>query len=359
MPPIIALLLWFVSLVALLYFDPAKESGTSFALWVPLIWMFFVGSRLPSQWIGTQMTTSVATLEEGNVFDRTILFILILLAFGILVSRSFNWRDFISRNSVLVIFLFFALLSAIWSDFPLVTLKRWYRDLGNYFVILVVLSDPHPLGAVRTFLRRISYLLIPLSVLLNKYFPGLSKQYDNWTGMAMFVGPTTSKNMLGVLCLVSGLFFFWDTAMRWADRKTPLTRKVIVVNVLFFAMTLWQANLAQSATSQVCLAIGCLVILTGTSKWCKSHPTFLKLLIPTIFFLYVILAFGFNMNADLARQLGRNSTLTGRTDIWEAVLSTHTNPVVGAGYESFWLGSRLLQVWRKTGVGINEAHNGY
>jgi len=202
-------------------------------------------------------------------------------------------------------------------------------------------------------------LLIPLSVLLNKYFPGMSKQYDIWTGMAMFAGPTTSKNMLGVLCLVSGLFFFWDTLVRWPDRKNPSTRKVIWLNAVFFAMTLWQLNLAQSATSQVCLAIGCLVMLIGRSTWSKSHPTFVKLMIPTFFFLYVLLGFGFNMNGALAQQLGRNSTLTGRTDIWESVLSTHTNPAIGAGYESFWLGSRLLQVWRITGAGINEAHNGY
>ena len=37
----------------------------------------------------------------------------------------------------------------------------------------------------------------------------------------------------------------------------------------------------------------------------------------------------------------------------------HTNPLVGTGYESFWLGPRLKDVWAQTGAGINEAHNGY
>jgi O-antigen ligase len=36
----------------------------------------------------------------------------------------------------------------------------------------------------------------------------------------------------------------------------------------------------------------------------------------------------------------------------------HTNPLVGTGYESFWLGPRLQTVWQ-TWPGINEAHNGY
>jgi O-antigen ligase len=34
------------------------------------------------------------------------------------------------------------------------------------------------------------------------------------------------------------------------------------------------------------------------------------------------------------------------------------NPVLGAGYECFWLGPRLLRVWQQFG-GLNEAHNGY
>ena len=38
----------------------------------------------------------------------------------------------------------------------------------------------------------------------------------------------------------------------------------------------------------------------------------------------------------------------------------HTNPLLGTGYESFWLGSRLQLFWQTSGLGhINEAHNGF
>ncbi len=37
-----------------------------------------------------------------------------------------------------------------------------------------------------------------------------------------------------------------------------------------------------------------------------------------------------------------------------------TNPLLGTGYESFWLGPRLQWFWQHAGLGhINEAHNGY
>jgi O-antigen ligase len=174
----------------------------------------------------------------------------------------------------------------------------------------------------------------------------------------MFVGATTSKNMLGVLCLISGIFFFWDTLTRWSDRKERRTKRIILLNFAFIAMTLWLLNLAHSATSRVCLVIGCLVIVAVHSKWGKRHPTFLKVLIPATFCLYLILAFGFGLSGEFASEVGRDPTLTDRTVIWNIVLNMHTNPLVGTGYETFWLGPRLQEVWR-TMPGIAESHNGY
>lgn len=358
MPPLLALLLWIILLLALLWFDPAKKSGISAALWVPVIWMFIIGSRLPSQWLGGQMGTVASVLEDGNPIDRTVDLILILLAIGVLISRSYQWDKFFTSNIALVAFLSFALISVVWSDFPFVAFKRWFRDLGNYLMILVVLSDPDPLEAVRTVLRRLSYLLIPLSITLIKYFPEMSKWYDQWTGVAEYTGVTTSKNMLGVACLVSGVFFFWDTVTRWRDRKERRTKRILLVNFALIGMTLWLLNLSSSATSRVCLAIGCLVILAAHSKMFKRHPGFLKALIPSSFLLYIFLAYGLNLNGSMASAVGRDPTLTDRTKIWATVLSIHTNPLVGTGYDSFWLGPRLQLIWPFVGP-VNEAHNGY
>jgi len=47
MPPSLALFLWLVLLLLLLRFDPARDPETSLALWVPVIWLFIDGSRLP------------------------------------------------------------------------------------------------------------------------------------------------------------------------------------------------------------------------------------------------------------------------------------------------------------------------
>ena len=360
MPPFVALVLWLVLLVVLLCFDPARDSRVSPALWVPVISMFIAGSRNPSQWLTGAVSMSAAAFEEGNPLDRTISFALILLAIAILMSRSFNWGGFIVRNMTLIAFLCFALLSVLWSDFPFVAFKRWFRDAGNYLVILVVLSDPRPLEAFRTVLRRVSYLLVPLSILLIKYYPQLGRAYDVWTGNAQFSGATTGKNLLGVVCLVSGLFFFWDTVTRWPERKRQRTKQIIFVNLVFLGMMFWLIRLASSTTSYVCLALGALVIAAAHSKTFKRRPMLLKVLVPTSFCLYLILAFGLDMNGSMAGAVGKDPTLTDRTKIWTTVLGMHTNPLIGTGYESFWLGSRLESFWLTAGLGhLNEAHNGY
>ena len=358
MPPTLALLLWIVLLLALLCFDPARDSNTSLALWVPLIWMFIVGSRLPSQWSGGAFGMAAEALEEGDAVDRSFFLVLILLSLMVLISRSFRWVDFFAHNITLLAFLSFALLSIIWSDFPFVSFKRWFRDLGSYLMILVVLSDNRPVDAVRTLLRRFCYLLVPLSILLAKYYPGLAIRYSVWTGGPEYVGATTSKNMLGVACLISGIFLFWDTVTRWSDRREWRTKRILLLNMAFMAMTLWLLHLSNSATSRVCLMIGCVTIAVARSGVGKRHLGFVKLLIPMCFCLYLVLALGFGLNSNLAEAVGRDPTLTDRTMIWKMLLSLGTNPLVGTGYESFWLGPRLQSIWQKFGQ-INEAHNGY
>jgi len=63
--------------------------------------------------------------------------------------------------------------------------------------------------------------------------------------------------------------------------------------------------------------------------------------------------------SSTAATLGRDDTLTGRTDIWARVLSMAEHPIVGGGYSSFWLGERLLTLWNEYSWHPIEAHNGY
>lgn len=61
------------------------------------------------------------------------------------------------------------------------------------------------------------------------------------------------------------------------------------------------------------------------------------------------------------RAMGRNPTLTGRTEIWATLIPMAPNPVLGAGFESFWLSRSIREKLADAtgGQDLNEAHDGY
>jgi O-antigen ligase len=64
--------------------------------------------------------------------------------------------------------------------------------------------------------------------------------------------------------------------------------------------------------------------------------------------------------ATITEAMGRNATLSGRTEIWDVLLPM-VNGIVGAGFETFWVGPRVAEITTKVGgyAMTNEAHNGY
>lgn len=60
--------------------------------------------------------------------------------------------------------------------------------------------------------------------------------------------------------------------------------------------------------------------------------------------------------------MGRDTTLTGRTEIWSAALDVGPgNPFIGRGYGSFWIGNTAEEVWRNLTyhTHFTQSHNGY
>jgi exopolysaccharide production protein ExoQ len=67
----------------------------------------------------------------------------------------------------------------------------------------------------------------------------------------------------------------------------------------------------------------------------------------------------FGISRRFSESLGRGGELSGRTGLWTALLAMHTNPILGTGFESFWLGERPNQLEGIFFFIPNEAHNGY
>ena len=170
MPASIAFWACTLFVLFLLYRDPARNPNISATLWIPLIWILIVASRLPSQWMGATGWQTEAYVE-GNPLDRAIYLTLLLAGMCVLLGRSMRWVELVKQNFALTLLVLLGLFSVLWSDFPFVAFKRWTRDVGAYLMLVVVLSEARPLEAVETLMRRLCYILIPYSVLLIRYYP--------------------------------------------------------------------------------------------------------------------------------------------------------------------------------------------
>jgi O-antigen ligase len=247
----------------------------------------------------------------------------------------------------------------LWSDFSVVSLKRWIKEVGTLVMVLVVLSDPNHDEAVKTVFRRCAYVLLPLSVLFIKYYPDLGRAYSPWTGEVGYSGVTVGKNSLGVLCLIFGMFFVWNFVTSSSKKGIAADKQRLLIHAIILIMIFWLFAKANSATSLVCFIIGVCMIVGSRMRILRANPrSFVRYVMVAglIVFAFVTIL---DMSKTLVLNLGRDETLTGRTDLWRELVKVDINPFIGTGYESFWLGDRAAKLWQKYSFHPNQSHNGY
>jgi len=123
-------------------------------------------------------------------------------------------------------------------------------------------------------------------------------------------------------------------------------------------MVLWLFKISSNMTALSCFLMGStLIIATGLRPFFRK-PAIVHMLVAAMISVSTFALF-FDPGGGLLTDLGRDSTLTGRTELWSIVLGITGNPWVGTGFESYWLGPRLERIWSLIWWGPNEAHNGY
>jgi exopolysaccharide production protein ExoQ len=224
MPPIFALLLCTAFVFYLLRLEARQSRDVSRALWIPTLWMLYISSKPLAVWLAPAALYGGVEVSDGSPTDRIFLMALLGASLLVLISRKFDLAGSLREHRWLTLLLGFMLVSTIWSDDPSVSFKRWIRQLQAVIMGLMVLSEGSPPEAMKSIFRRTTYIMIPFSLLLIKYYPLYGVQYDRWTGYLMWTGVTTQKNGLGRLCLVSGFFLIWALVTRWRRRERGVSK---------------------------------------------------------------------------------------------------------------------------------------
>jgi exopolysaccharide production protein ExoQ len=358
-PPRLALLLTVAFIVFLFRRDIRGKPDVSGALWLPLLWLVLNCSRPVSEWLNIfgLHVSGATSVEEGSPVDAWFYFAMIVAGFCVLNKRQVRLSEIVRNNGWLIAFLLYCFISIAWSDFPFVAFKRWIKILGHPIMALIVLTEPDPEEALTQLMKRCAYVVVPVSILFMKYYPQLGVVYDPWTGAQLHVGIAGGKNALGADCLILGFFFFWYLLQTWRTERSRERRNELLLIGGFLVMISWLLREAHSATSLITLFIAALMVVFVGIRSINKNFIGTYMLAAVVLVAAGELAFG--ISGLLSEALGRGSGMSGRTELWARLLELHTNPILGTGFESFWLGERLERLEGIFFFIPNEAHNGY
>lgn len=359
MPPFIASLICGIGIAGLFFLDRGEKTGVSKALLIPAAWMLLNTTHPLSFWLGMSDQQGSYTTEayvEGNPFDRNVFLVLQLAALIVLFRKSAKVGAILRKNPLILVYFSFCLASVLWSDFPFVTFKRWIKALGDVEMVLVILVESDPFAALTRILTRMGFFLFPLSILFIRFYPQIGRRPTNsWTQEP--VGVTQQKNELGIMCMIYGVFFLWMLLSVYRERKRPGRWRHMLAYGTIIAISAYLLSQCNSTTSIVGFASSAGVLWLASRR--PVRPALVHFAVLAVLGLAVIALF-FNPGGGLVQSLGKDPGLTGRKDIWALVLGLHTNPLIGTGFETFWLGSRLnFMLNALVNLPINEAHNGW
>jgi len=344
-------------LVCVLFWLDRDDARVSMAIWIPYAWLLIASSRPIGSWLTLSVPGS-ATDEyiDGSPLDRNVLTFLLILALFSLFKRTRQVRTILRANPALVIFFIYCLISLLWADYPFVVFKRWIRSVGDIVMILVIITERNWVAAFKRVLTRVGFILIPLSILFIRFFPSLGRAYSRG-GAPEWTGVGTDKNALGMICMLFGVLLLWRGISTYKDRRARNRRRELVAISIVFVMILYLVMVVNSQTALACFLMADLLIIVTALGPAFRKPGLVSLLVVamlTVSFCVLFLGIG----GGALNAIGRDASLTGRTEVWKTVLPYAKNAWVGAGYENFWIGERIKLFNRLLG-GLNQAHNGY
>jgi exopolysaccharide production protein ExoQ len=251
----------------------------------------------------------------------------------------------------LAAYLAFAGASVLWAFNPGVSTTRFAQQA----MVVTSIVLPTMLAARAADMMRGLFLCFALALILNVFFV-LEGSVDivNCTAInRCYQGYFEGKNYLGECAAVAFLLSFHEMLCSGWRRALGII-VIAIATVLIF--------LSDSKT-----ALGLIIIspflakLTLTCrKITRSSPAIILLTIP-VFCTILSTVFHVDLMDRMAYMLYHDSTLTGRTIIWEfAQYEIGRRPLLGWGYQSFWLvpnsPSAEAPGWVKL---MPNAHNGY
>jgi O-antigen ligase len=245
------------------------------------------------------------------------------------------------------VFALLAVASAAWSQDPAITLRRGIPFLLST-VFALYFATRFDLKEQLSILWGVMVVLAIGSVLICVLDPSYGLDASpghthDWRGVF------TQKNACGRAMVFA-------IAITLARGRTNLWRGL--------SLLLFLGVLAMSGSRSFWMVGLSVFALAALFAFLKRHDVPSRAIIVSMSIALTVLTIALVaiFAADILTLLGRDATLTGRSDIWREVWhSILKRPVLGYGYAAFWIGLKgeAFNVFTMIGFVVLHAHNGF
>jgi len=354
----LALIICIIFVVWLLRLDRKQSPDVSSVSWIPTLWMLLIQTKP----LGVWFSMSGQDMESGSLLDRAFLTVVFCLGFVVLLRRKFRWSKVVQLNPWLVALMVYMLTSIMWSEMEYTSFKRWTREMIAFVMSCLIASEKYPPRAIQSVLRRVTYIVIPFSYVLIHYFSRYGREYNRWSGELMWCGVATQKNALGLVCANAVFFLIWAFVQRKKGDDPRGSKYLSHSEVIVFALSLYlmggpEHSLSYSATSNITVIAGLSIFVVFS--WLKNREVMVgsKALVAV---MVLIIAYGTVTPfmgkltlVDISSIVGRDESLTGRSEIWARLVPfAIEKPIWGHGFGGFWTDEMRAAT-------DSHAHNGY
>ena len=270
--------------------------------------------------------------SEGNFIFQAVMVLFTFPCIYIFLSKGKNVvLNSLANALPIVSIIVYCALSSLWSQEPLLTLRRTIALLIGFSYALYLVNRYSARQLIQLIFSCLFYLLI-FTFIAVMFFSGVH-QGDEHEGA--WQGFTGHKNSLGRYMAAGVIISF--------GLYTYYGRRRYIFIALVFALVLILST-SKTSLASCLIAIGfyflSVYLITGTLFFGKNrHPVKLRVMIITVFVSIVTFIF-YLILPDVLELLNRDYTFSGRIKIWRyAMLISGDFNLFGAGYRTFWIDS--------------------
>jgi exopolysaccharide production protein ExoQ len=299
------------------------------------------------------MTTDINDVVTQNIVNQLLYSVLFIICIITLIPKYKSAIQLIIKGKFLFIFLLYAFLSILWSEYTFISFKRIFQIITVVLIFVNMFAHVEDEKYIlRVFRFIVSLYLFSTLLVVFTVSGAKDPQFLTWRGFAQ------TKNNLGQVSLITFIVSF--------ILSNYSTEKGRYYDYLLMLLSLTLLFGSRSGTSIVTF-IGVIFLLSiikfsDLFKTIGLSRTFTTLTFAFIVTITFVLVFYSSAIEEFTLMIGKDPSFTGRTDLWENIyFEILKHPILGAGYQSFWVVENpdVIQLY---GIFVwlpNQAHNGY